>query len=278
MILANHGIVSSSGSSIPLLLDTYSGAVGAYSLRKISASYTGYAVRVRRSSDNTSQDISFDGSGNLDTASLTSFVGANSGYVSIWYDQSGNGYDLTQTTSANQFRIVYGGVLDTLNGKVSVVSNYNYANHAFATVTLGTTYYQPITIMHIGAHTNATSKWLWATLSDSNPNRIECYQESNNLLSLYAGVNMRLSYTPSINTQRLIYAKYNSANSLLAINNEAGSTGDSGLGRMEGISLNLYVSDYSAASYTQEFLIFQGNQDSNRTGISSNINTYYTIY
>ena len=263
---------------VPLLLNTYSGAIAAYSLRKLNMNYSGVAIRVRRSSDNTTLDVGFKSDGTLDTTALLTFVGANNGFVSIWYDQSGNGYNLIQNTAANQFRIVYGGGLDTLNGKVSVVSNYNYANHAFATVTLGTTYYQPITIMHIGSHTNSASKWLWATLSDSNPNRIECYQESNNLLSLYAGANMRLSYTPSINTQRLIYAKYDSTNSLLAINNGAGSIGNSGLGRMAGISLNLSSADYSAISYIQEFLIFQGNQDSNRTGISSNINSFYSIY
>ena len=59
MILANHGIISSSGGSVPLLLDTYSGAAVAYSLRKIKSTYNGYAIRVRRASDNTSQDIGF---------------------------------------------------------------------------------------------------------------------------------------------------------------------------------------------------------------------------
>ena len=33
------------------LLDSYSGAAAAYSLRKLKSSYTGSAIRVRRSSD-----------------------------------------------------------------------------------------------------------------------------------------------------------------------------------------------------------------------------------
>jgi hypothetical protein len=57
------------------LLDTYSGAAAAYSLRKLNGSYTGSAIRVRRSNDNMEQDIAFDASGNLDTTSLLSFVG-----------------------------------------------------------------------------------------------------------------------------------------------------------------------------------------------------------
>jgi hypothetical protein len=49
---------------------------------------------------------------------------------------------------------------------------------------------------------------------------------------------------------------------------------------MSGVCLNtaINLTAYSASSYIQEFLIFQGDQDANRTGISSNINLHYTIY
>ena len=42
-----------------LLLDSYPGASVAYSLRKLSSTYAGSAIRVRRSSDNAEQDINF---------------------------------------------------------------------------------------------------------------------------------------------------------------------------------------------------------------------------
>ena len=60
----------------PLLLDTYTGAAVAYSLRQLRTAYTGAAIRVRRSSDNAEQDINFVG-GDLDTQSLLDFVGYN---------------------------------------------------------------------------------------------------------------------------------------------------------------------------------------------------------
>jgi len=59
------------------LLDSYSGASVAYSLRKLSATWSGSAIRVRRSGDNVEQNIGFDAVGDLDTASLLSFVGYN---------------------------------------------------------------------------------------------------------------------------------------------------------------------------------------------------------
>lgn len=87
----------------------------AYSVRKTRTSYAGSCMRVRRSSDNAEQDFGFRADGWLDTTALLAFVGAGSGYVTVWYDQSGNGLDLTQATSAAQPAIVLSGVLQTKN-------------------------------------------------------------------------------------------------------------------------------------------------------------------
>ena len=92
----------------------------AFGLRKLSSSYTGSAIRVRRSSDNTEQDIGFTGN-DLNTGALMTFVGSGNGFVSIWYDQSGNGRNAAQTTQGNQPRIVSAGVMDTVsNGKPGI--------------------------------------------------------------------------------------------------------------------------------------------------------------
>jgi hypothetical protein len=90
------------------LLDDYPNAAAAYSLRLLRTAYTGDAIRVRRASDNTEQDIGFV-SNELDTSALTTFCSGTNGFVKTWYDQSGNGNDATQTTSANQPQIVSSG-------------------------------------------------------------------------------------------------------------------------------------------------------------------------
>ncbi len=92
-----------------VLLDGYTtGLWGCYGLDKWLTAYGGSAIRVRRSSDNTEQDIGF-ASGLLDTAALATFVGANDGFVVTWYDQSGGGNNLTQATAADQALIVDAG-------------------------------------------------------------------------------------------------------------------------------------------------------------------------
>jgi hypothetical protein len=84
--------------------------------RRLLSSFSSPLLRVRRGSDNAELDIGFHVLGGLDEAALLAFVGAGNGYVSIAYDQSGNGRHLTQTTAALQPQIVSGGVVSTHNG------------------------------------------------------------------------------------------------------------------------------------------------------------------
>lgn len=87
----------------------------AYSLRKLRTAYAGSAIKVRRSSDNTTQDIGFDGSGNLDTSALATFVSSNSAFIDTWYDQTTNADHLVQATTSKQPRIRNAGTNDTKN-------------------------------------------------------------------------------------------------------------------------------------------------------------------
>lgn len=100
----------------PLDLTTFRAAFGT---QLLSTAYAGPLLRVRRSSDSTEQDINASGY-DLDTAALLSFVGAGSGFVTTLYDQSGGGRHLTQTTAANQPRIVNAGALETSGGRASL--------------------------------------------------------------------------------------------------------------------------------------------------------------
>ena len=95
----------------------------AYSLRKLSTAYTGFAIQVRRSNDNTTSNIGFTANGDLDTAALKTFVGANNGFVTIWYDQSGNGRNAAQTTAASQPQIIVSGIIYRRLGMPTIYFN-----------------------------------------------------------------------------------------------------------------------------------------------------------
>jgi hypothetical protein len=87
----------------------------AFSVRKVNDSYSGSCMRVRRSTDNAEQDIGFI-SGDLDTTAISTFCGANIGYIVKWYDQSGNSNDKINTTAANQ-PVIYNNGFTLRNGK-----------------------------------------------------------------------------------------------------------------------------------------------------------------
>lgn len=89
-------------------------------VRKLIKSYSGPLLQVRRSSDNTTQDIYPDSQGQLDSASLLTFAGVGSAYVSIIYDQSGNGNNLTRISLSGQPIIVNSGTLNKVSGKPSI--------------------------------------------------------------------------------------------------------------------------------------------------------------
>jgi hypothetical protein len=61
--------------------------------------------------------------GDLDTAALMAFVSDGNGFVTTWYDQSGNGRHAIQTTATSQPQIVSGGVIETQNRRPTVVQS-----------------------------------------------------------------------------------------------------------------------------------------------------------
>jgi len=100
----------------PYILDSVTGEVHAWSVAAVQrAAYSGELFRVRRSSDNTEEDIGRNMRGLLDTAELLAFCGAGNGFVVTIYDQVGS-QNLTQATTGQQPQIVSSGALITDSG------------------------------------------------------------------------------------------------------------------------------------------------------------------
>jgi hypothetical protein len=109
-------------------LDLYPGASAAYSTRKLDQNYTGFAIQVRRVSDNATQDIGFVNN-ELDSAALQTFLTGSSGRVSVWYDQSGNGRNLTNGTALEQPK------LSIVNNKYALVFESSVGNRLISGIT-----------------------------------------------------------------------------------------------------------------------------------------------
>lgn len=108
-----------SGGSFSGLLDSIPNASIALGVRRLNGAYSGACMRIVRASDSTESDINFDGSGDLDTASIASFCSGTTGYVAKWYDQSGNARDAIGKdygVNLDSLPIIYeSGAVTTLN-------------------------------------------------------------------------------------------------------------------------------------------------------------------
>ena len=92
----------------------YSGttkSAGAYGTRLLNSAYTGAVMKIRKSTDASQTsltDFYADINGNLGTGangtgtSLSTWLGGAYAFVTIWYDQTGNGNNATQTTAGSQ--------------------------------------------------------------------------------------------------------------------------------------------------------------------------------
>jgi hypothetical protein len=114
------------GAALNLLDETGLGSasVALSCSRLLRSAYTGYAMKVRRSSDDALADVGFaSGSVSMSSpvanlsagsgATLADWLASDSAYCRTLYDQGGNGYDFEQATSANQPRFVNAGTIET---------------------------------------------------------------------------------------------------------------------------------------------------------------------
>jgi len=273
--------------SSPLLLDNLSGSTGAFSLRKLNSSYNGSAIQVRRSSDNTTQDIGFINN-QLDTASLNTFCSGTNGFVTIWYNQSDTNNNAIQSTASNQPKIYDSSTgVELENGKPAILfddSNDNFLEVVdtsfgniqsnlsnFTVFKLNSTSYFP-TIYSKGYAFDG-SILLSARIStnylvvgfDDHEHRTSYNLLNNHILSS----NIFKLGTDGIK----IYI-----NSVL--NHQMTTTEDlTGSNSYKfSIGRNNRDNNYYWSGTIQEILLFSSDQTLNKTTIENDINTNYTIY
>jgi hypothetical protein len=257
------------------LLDTYSGAAVAYSLRQLSSTYSGSAIRVRRSSDNAEQDFGFV-SNVLDTASLLTFCGAGNGFVTTWYDQSGNANNGVQTTGVFQPQIVSSGVMITTNGKNSM--SFDGSNDMFnlaSTINVAASNY----ISFVGKR-DASGRGLIGLGQANGQGGYLLGLYTDNKYYLWAKSNQiqTSSATDTTTSQLLLTGLNNSGTMSIFKNGNTITSSASSLNATINITL---IGRYEAVnSYCnlQEIVFYNSEQSTNRTGIETNINTFYTVY
>jgi len=260
------------------LLTAYPGATAGYSLRKLDATYAGSAIRVRRSSDNTEQNIGFVGM-DLDTTSLSSFVGAGNGFVTKWYDQSGNNRDAAQTTSSWQCKIVNAGTIITENSKPAIEFVTNTVTGAKLTITgLTTQLYSSFLLSAVvKANTQTNYKGIFTTTTSGSNGIMMLSRGGTNNWGTYGNGSYRASNS-NIQGGSLTLLSMQSSNGN-AGNFYINSSADGTFTDTEG---QTYVG--IGGQQTQEFngkisevIAYPTDQSANRIGIETNIINYYGL-
>ena len=252
------------------LLNDYSGAAAAYSLRLLDNTYTGDAIVVRRASDNTTQNIGFVNN-ELDTASLESFCSGTDGFVTTWYDQSGNGNDAAQATASSQPKIVSSGSTILENGKAAV--QFDGSDDYIQTSAIS--YTQPHTLFDVRRYyTNKTQ--IGISLKETDSSFADC-NLVNEFRSYYGSY---IPNAPAQNTnQGLWYSLGNGANSAIGLDGATASVGQGGSEIVNRLTMGRRGSGgLNAAIILQEVVFYNSNESTNRTGIETNINSHYNIY
>jgi len=275
-----------------LLLDDYSGAVGAYSVsRYLKKDFTNKAVvQLRRDSDGATSDFTPT---EITDGTATSWAGmGQSARVNIWYDQSGNGNDISQSSLYNKPYLIISGTVQTLDGTKAAVdfdgtNDAIWINSQFPDIVLNN-----ISVFCVAKYDTVPttpSETLYSLGWTAGNGRFFMTNWSSSGYEYgyyfgYAGTWNALTGGPSADTSKHLFHSI------------AGST----LGHFEAwvdttsmgyvtLSSNTTSGTYglggvnSTTSYAfdgkmSEFILYQSDQYSNIASIRSNVNSYYTLY
>lgn len=280
------------------LLDLFPSSDVGFSLRKLRNNYTGPCIRVTRTSDNATKDIFF-GAYSIDTIDLLDFVGASDGRVNIWYDQSGNGFDVSEGTVANQPLIVESGVLVTSFGLPTI--KFISATPLRLSRTTGSNILRNSPgagMFTVSENTGpgTASQQIVAVRQLNTGTRLGISMRVSAAVPGYAAGGRRLNTdtfvtvggNPFTNDRILGSTVINYTNRNLnnfqngvpagvstTFGNAGGNTGDT--------EQQLYIGQFNLTStpyqgFISEVVLWAVNQADNRLGIEANINAYYQIY
>jgi len=286
--LVNSNSTTVKTPSFTGVLDTYTTAAAAYSLRKLRSAYSGSAVRVRRVSDDSESDIGFVESGDdyiLDTSTMETFCASTDCHVTTWYDQSGNSNDATQATSTAQPKIVSSGTTLTVNSKPAVQGDGNDY--------LDTGYYIPNTSTVFGViQGGGANKVMFGAWDTSNPGGDYAIFQGGSAIYYDFGYGSSLFASPvstiTLSTQAVYYAVYDGTALDFSVNGETEVTKTPGsiteADPTSGATAFIFAVNANGSmsinenGYAQEIIVYASDKTSDKTNITTALNTFYGAY
>jgi len=195
-------------------------------------------------------------------------VSGEDGFVSTWYDQSGNGNDATQITTTSQPKIVSAGSLVTGGLDFDGVDDRLEGTSAISST--------DIAIISVCKSSDNTVGGIVSML--------DAFDDGQEVLFAVDEFRYQLQDSDLVvsgaNTnESLLFANYDGTNQSLSIN---GSLNTQLASKTVSVSTTHRIGGRGAAGYLNgtiaEVIIYNSDQSASRVGIETNINDAYSIY
>ena len=289
------------------ILDLFPSPHHSYSLRKLRTAYTGFCLRIRRTTTTptvttTTVDLSFDFNGTISLNSAITYVsgtvttstnlgqfcasvvngysnpdGVNTNqniFVVTWFDQSGNGKNATNATAGQQPRLVNTGNLELSGGKVSIRFTSVNSQRLFLTDT--TANINNMSSYFVGAYVTATG--IGYSLGTVNrfylPNTT-----GGNTYAGYGGVAAAMLLEATTTNRRLYELIAPTTGSTTLAQGWLNGIPKATIALVNGAIANIVLGAAATTyydGYIQEVIGWQTN--ANRVEKEININNYWQIY
>lgn len=230
-----------------------------YGVKKMAVAYAGNCLQIQSTNGGATNNIGFDGNGDLDWAAISTITGGANTTLKIWYDQSGNGFNMVFTAFANQ------PVINITGKRIEWgTANNGFATHN-STMDIGTGDFsffmeaaprslKDITFTYFEKKTSfsANNIQLYSPIGYGNlmytgnasTNTLQAKYSNPNRRTVIAGY--RSSTAKFLNTDMQITTASETATNLTSTNNINFNTGDGGTGQWYMWSYTLYKANYGA--------------------------------
>lgn len=259
------------------LLDVFTNAVAAFSVRKLGFAYNGDCMEVYNGTSYS--DISFDSNGDLDVSAIASHCGTNDGYVSKIYDQSGNGHHASQTAVANMPKI-YDGASQSVfseNGKPQIQGDSYAASsrYTYMDISLEINGYPSAHNFLVMQRSSTTTADLQAAASwggAANVNDVKYATQLGNSGGAGIGTSLHIDGSASsVANQKNTFGTAIGANARVLNSIQNYNRTGTAVARLgAGGSANM--------QHLQEFIIFDSDMSNDRAYIENNQNAYFNVY